>query len=172
MNIHLTARDVYRTSDVKRWGIVRTSREQTVAEHSYHVAMIACRICNLVGEDPNRVLWTALTHDLPEVMTGDIATPLKDLLGEEVNTRLKDLENKMTLYGVKMAPQDETIAQIVKLADLIEAAAFISEYGCGEYADTVRKKLVARVEAHGNIARQVLYEILHGKQHYMDDYID
>lgn len=53
---------------VKRWHTARTHREQTLAEHSYGVAVLAQQL------DPQcrkEVILAALWHDLPEYITGD-----------------------------------------------------------------------------------------------------
>jgi 5'-deoxynucleotidase YfbR-like HD superfamily hydrolase len=59
---------------VKRFHTMRTSRTQTVGEHSYGVAMLV----TLVEPDCSvALLKAALTHDLHEQSTGDIPSPAK-----------------------------------------------------------------------------------------------
>lgn len=61
---------------VKRWHTARTQRMQTLAEHSYGVAMLAQEL------DPQcrkQVLMAALWHDLPEYITGDAPAQAKRL---------------------------------------------------------------------------------------------
>ena len=81
-----------RLSAVKRWGIVEMSRQQSVAEHSYNVALIAL---NLVGasvghkgfskEDESLLLTLCLVHDMPEVFSGDIPSTIKGAFKEELD---------------------------------------------------------------------------------------
>lgn len=68
-------KDFQRLLEVRRGGIVsryhtiRTSRTQTNADHSFHVAMI----CIVLFPDCRKELLIAcLTHDLSEHITGDI----------------------------------------------------------------------------------------------------
>ena len=72
-----------RVAHVKRWQIVRTAREQTLAEHLYRVWLLVRELGPLVGLTPDEVRAAenfALLHDLPEIKTGDIATPVKSML--------------------------------------------------------------------------------------------
>lgn len=65
---------------VPRWSIIRTIRQQSVAEHSYYVALYAKVIAKYVGLDPIEsatLIWGALLHDMEEMITGDIPTPSK-----------------------------------------------------------------------------------------------
>lgn len=174
--IDLTLRDAYRTSDVERWSIVRTRRRQTVAEHSYHVAMIAMRLADLLGmpeESRGEVLWAALTHDMAEVLTGDMATPLKDLLGPSVNAELHKLEENISVNGRSLGPNKLGIIQdLIKIADLVEAVAFISQHGAGSHARQVGAKLAARVRKYGDLAEQVMFEVMEGPEHTLDDLVE
>lgn len=49
---------------------------ESIADHSYRVALLAWLIASLDGDgprvDPNRVLLVALAHDLPEALAGDL----------------------------------------------------------------------------------------------------
>lgn len=128
--------DIYRASDVFRWQIVKTIRQQSIAEHSYQVAMIAHRILLLLV--PNQVgrgmlelevLKWSLYHDLPEVMTGDIATPLKQYLKKQ-NTHgcIEELEDRVSpQYRMAKPLKGSLVQRIVKLADIMEAIKFVSE---------------------------------------------
>lgn len=98
-----------RLSFVPRWCIVKTTRTQSVAEHSFNVAVIAeklCRIMKVGDEATGVVVRKALLHDRYEVYTGDIPSPAKHQEEEDVNHWSNSL--------------------VVKLADLIEAYIFIS----------------------------------------------
>lgn len=151
--IELTLGDVYRSLDVKRWQIVKTNRQQSVAEHSYMVAMIAARICHHTGRSQhftNEVVRYALTHDLPEVLTGDLATPLKRMLGVEFTKRLSELENRLTwLPGWALSSRGvgKETAVVVKMADLIEAAVFLFHNSHSDHGDGIRMKMVETIKA-------------------------
>ena len=172
---NLTVRDVYRASDTKRWQIVKTARSQSVAEHSYQVAMIAARICQVLGLDEAtqaKVIWYALTHDLPEVLTGDLASPLKRLLGEETRGILRDLETSITYLGLPVLRVCEVVGEVVKAADLIEAIKFLDENKMTDHGAEVQADLTKQLaEMGGPVIMQVLREILSGPYTTLDDLV-
>jgi 5'-deoxynucleotidase YfbR-like HD superfamily hydrolase len=67
-------------SALQRWGIVRCLQRQSVAEHSFYVAIYSDAVADLLGwEEPRRLhlLRAALWHDADEIVTGDIPGPVK-----------------------------------------------------------------------------------------------
>lgn len=150
--IDLSLGDVYRASDVKRWGIVKVAKEQSVAEHSYQVAMITARLCQLHGLEggkTQRAVWYALTHDLPEVLTGDIATPLKAFLGPGARGRLKEFEERVTVAGRETHCDDPEIVDIVKTADIIEAIAFLGQNALTLHGAQIQASMMDRIKSKG-----------------------
>ena len=75
---------------IHRWGTTLLAREKSVAEHSFFVARIARRICEIltereaqVGEiNVLKVVDMALMHDEAEAFSGDIVRPFKKLSTE------------------------------------------------------------------------------------------
>ena len=97
-----------RAGIVPRWAIIKTSKAQSVAEHSYNVAMITKIILSdfiTTPLDDNEIIVTALGHDFHEIYTGDIPTPAK-----------------MRKTDAEAMPIEK---MIIKLADCIESYAFI-----------------------------------------------
>ncbi|MDR2513865.1 MAG: 5'-deoxynucleotidase [Christensenellaceae bacterium] len=74
---------LFRMKHLRRWPLMRSSVKEDVAQHSHQVAMVAHALAlykNLYfggGADPGRAAALALYHEAPEVITGDIATPIK-----------------------------------------------------------------------------------------------
>jgi 5'-deoxynucleotidase len=68
---------------IKRWGLMRNAESENVMEHSWEVAVIAHLLAvihntHFGGDiDPNKVATAALFHDVSEVLTGDMPTPVK-----------------------------------------------------------------------------------------------
>jgi len=100
---------------VPRWCIVDTIKNQSVAEHSYNVTVIAMAIydqirlyINETGNLKINILEKALLHDIKESITGDIPSPMK-CRDEVLDCSLGDA--------------------IVHVSDYIEAIIFIDRYG-------------------------------------------
>ena len=80
-------RDLLNLSYVKRWVIAPLHREQSVAEHSFRVAVLvrglAYHLCRLSDPptilfDVYRAILLAIDHDADECFTGDIPGTHKD----------------------------------------------------------------------------------------------
>lgn len=74
---------LFRQKYIKRWGLMRSITPETLAEHISEVAVVAHALA-VIGNtvygkhyDPERVAALALFHDAPEVITGDLPTPIK-----------------------------------------------------------------------------------------------
>jgi 5'-deoxynucleotidase YfbR-like HD superfamily hydrolase len=182
----LTTAEQLRACHVRRWHIVQVAREQTLAEHSFAVAVIAGSLAaamrwkGLMHNDLQlKLLQWSLSHDIIEVRTGDVPTPFKRFLeqagGEGVVEKAEDLVDS-DYGGVHREMRSTDIGTIVKLADQIEAIYFLQDNGLGAHAlqvlDGLRdilSKMVVDIEAgypHLNVrgaVRQVCKDIgIHG----------
>jgi 5'-deoxynucleotidase YfbR-like HD superfamily hydrolase len=159
--------DILRTADVKRWHIVRTLKEQSVAEHSFNVCFIARAIAKEAGVDDVEITKAALAHDLDEVLLGDIPTSVKERVkenGVDINT----LYTRVTGRTLDSDEQD-----ILRIADRLEAFWWITFNKLGEHADLVRRDCSHRYEesiAHSELppnimmaAREIEELMFHGK---------
>ena len=140
--LKLNLRQRLRASHVKRWHIVETTKTQTVAEHSFNVALIAEEIATLLKEDVwiDDIIQYAIHHDIPEVGLGDLPTSLKHVFGAAELEKVEDLSKEMD-------PESHTnydiVRSVVKLADLIDSIIFLAQYGVGTHAKMVRGKIIA-----------------------------
>lgn len=141
----LTLYDFLRVGHVKRWHNVNTAREQTLAEHSYMVTVIAIHLSRkIIGDEKftASVAFAALFHDAAEVVLGDSPTPAKRFIREF--TKDPKIFERMELALMPKIPytldelQAGDTASFVKMADKIEAAYFISENGVGRHAEIVK----------------------------------
>jgi len=181
--VDLTIRDVHRSSDVDRWQVVRTDQRQSLAEHSYLVAMFAAKYCRNIGisyEIENEAIRCALYHDLPEVLTGDIVAPVKELIDTK---KLREWEERIEIMGDTQGFGPKA-RFIVKMADITEAIVWLDLHGVGDHAWAVRQKLYKRahqiVEDSGTIIATlfrdnidpVIEQATKGKQSFIDELSD
>jgi len=68
------------------WTVRGIRNGESVADHSYGVALIALLLADRmdIEVDREKLLMLALLHDLPEYMLGDIHAPATRMLGEDV----------------------------------------------------------------------------------------
>lgn len=153
--MELTLKDKLRAGEITRWHMVRTSRTQTVAEHSYRVWLLADYLYDRVFEHETNstgraLVWRwALFHDLTEVCTGDVPTPIKRWL--ERVTSDTHLWGKVdgAVSGVINSIRRSVIGTpegyIVKMADLIEGSYFLYCEGVGDHTERVAVQIESRL---------------------------
>lgn len=149
--------DYMRAGQVKRWHIVETTRQQTLAEHLWRTTVIALELYDqIVGAKFNgreswheilQLVMEGLFHDTPEIRMGDTPTPAKAFIRENAGDVFTPMQQALmpeipyiggTLpVTATMAGGDGILARILKLADAIEAAHWISEHKVGAHADVV-----------------------------------
>ncbi len=130
---------VSRLRYIRRWGLMRSVMPENDAEHSLQVAMIAHAIA-IIGRDtygrqvnPEHVLGLGVYHDVSEVITGDMPTPVK-YQTDELRKSYKDVERMANERLLSMLPEGMRAAyapylnapqdydrQILKAADSISA---------------------------------------------------
>lgn len=168
----LTIRDIHRSSEVDRWQIVGTDQRQSVAEHSYLVAMIALRYAKLMDMAPefeSRITYYALVHDLPEVLTGDLVAPVKELVD---TSQLEQWERSLKVFGQEVNEHEE-VKKIVKVADLTEAVVWLELHGTNDHARRVKARLKSKLDdIAAPFSDYVLGEILEGPQSFIDDLVE
>ncbi len=142
--------ELARTSHIKRWTIINTTKEQNLAEHQYNVTIIAMRL--FVGELSAQFIAAAMFHDACEIRYGDIPTPGKNFIrgsgtgadgGDIFKYMDESIMPSIPFIGGKLSERE---AVYIKLADLIEAAWWIGENGAGHHARTVAAKCWRAVE--------------------------
>ncbi len=96
---------------VIRWGLKRNAIPENVMEHSWEVATIAHAMA-IIGNkrfganyDPNRVATVALYHDVSEVITGDMPTPIK-YHSTGMQKAFKEVELQAEKELVSLLPED------------------------------------------------------------------
>ncbi len=99
---------IFRMRYIARWALMRNTRTENVEEHSYEVAVLAHALA-VIGRDvfrkdldPDKTAAAALFHDAPEIITGDMPTPIK-----YYNPSLKDAYKQ-----VEAAAQDKLLSML------------------------------------------------------------
>jgi 5'-deoxynucleotidase len=125
---------------IKRWGLMRNAYDENVMEHSWEVAAIAHTLALIKNRhfgghiDANAVAVRALYHDVTEVMTGDLPTPIK-YHSEQISKAYKHIEHQAAAELVLLLPealradlqpllsesQNHEQQVLIKLADKISA---------------------------------------------------
>ena len=140
MNNHFFAMHS-RMKYINRWALMRNTVSENISEHSNDVAVIAHALAviknvrfggNLNAE---RAAFLGLYHDMTEIITGDMPTPVK-YYSEDMREAFKEVEDRAGKHLLEMLPEDmakyyesaffkaegdEYLWQIVKAADKISA---------------------------------------------------
>ncbi len=131
---------ISRMKYIKRWSLMRSVKEENIMEHTQQVAVIAHALAlihnkNYGGNaDIQKTVLLAQYHEVGEVITGDLPTPIK-YFNPEIKSAYKDLEvgacerllamlpdNLKDEYRQFVLPDTTTVEyKIVKFADRISA---------------------------------------------------
>jgi len=122
---------------IHRWGLMRSTYPENIQEHSLRVALIAHALAvtrNRLfggGAEPERAVLMALFHDVGEVLTGDLPTPVKQF-NPEIKAAYGSIEAaaRDRLFGMipdplkpdyealfRLRDSDRINAELVKAAD-------------------------------------------------------
>ena len=102
---------VARMKYINRWGLMRNTLKENIAEHSLDVAMIAhalATISNIYFDgkvDAERVAVIAMYHDTTEIITGDMPTPIK-YHAKAIKDAYKDIEKTAALQLSEGLPKE------------------------------------------------------------------
>ena len=154
---------------IKRWGLMRNTYEENIQEHSTQVAMIAHNLALIENRfydgkyDANYIMVLAAYHEVSEIITGDLPTPIK-YYNPKIMKEYKKIENMASKKILKMLPDElqddyrDIIDQpndknhkIVKAADKIAAyIKCVEELTAGNHefalAEKATKKAIDKLE--------------------------
>lgn len=124
---------------IERWGLMRNTVRENIQEHSLQVAMIAHALAIIRNQiyggavDPERVAVLAMFHEVSEVITGDLATPIK-YFNPEIKNAYKAIEGIAgqrlfamlpeefkSSYRELLFPAEDQHWELVKAADKLAA---------------------------------------------------
>ena len=125
---------------IGRWGLMRNSFQENIQEHSHQVAVLAHALAVIGREkfgsavDPGEAAIAGLYHDAPEILTGDMPTPVK-YDNPAIKEAYKAVESVAADKLLSMLPQelqgqfapyvreelDPKLLRVVKAADKLSA---------------------------------------------------
>jgi hypothetical protein len=100
--VNCTISELLRADGVTRWHIVATIKRQSLAEHSYRVAVITKSLLSRLGYEDDSLVAKALVHDADEILDGDIPTPTKEKYGIPTNGNGISTEGDAVLKGADL----------------------------------------------------------------------
>ena len=101
---------VLRMKHIDRWGLMRNTFSDNLAEHSLDTAVLAHALCLIGNEyfgkelDAERCAVLALFHDAGEIITGDMPTPIK-YRSEALRSRYRVVEESAEAELVSRLPE-------------------------------------------------------------------
>ena len=126
---------------INRWALMKNTRSENLSEHSLEVAAIAHAIAVMKNLrfggklNAERAAVLGLYHDMPEIITGDMPTPVK-YHSKTLRNAFREVETEACSRLLSMLPEDmkesfspyffktqedEYLWKIVKAADKISA---------------------------------------------------
>ena len=126
---------------INRWALMRNTQSENISEHSNDVAVLSHALC-VIGNsrhgknlNAERAAFLGLYHDMTEIITGDMPTPVK-YHSEEMRKAYSVVEDTAGRTLLSMLPEDmrgtyegaffkkeedEYLWKIVKAADKLSA---------------------------------------------------
>lgn len=126
---------------IDRWALMRNTRKENLSEHTLEVAAIAHALAVISNEkhgaslNAERAALLGIYHDMPEIITGDMPTPIK-YGNPQLKQAYKAVERETAAQLVSMLPDymqesykgffvkddaDAELWKLVKAADKISA---------------------------------------------------
>lgn len=96
---------------INRWGLMRNTHNENISEHSLETAMLAHSLAVIgntyFGKSYNaeRCALLGIFHDVTEIITGDLPTPVK-YGSDEIRTAYKQVEENAKSRLVSMLPDE------------------------------------------------------------------
>ncbi len=129
-----------RMKNIDRWALMRNNQKESLSQHCLEVAAIAHALAVIGNErlgksyDASEAALIGIYHDMPEIITGDMPTPVKyynkeirECFGEIEKAAERSIldtlpEDLKKAYEPLLIPDEETeIYRLVKAADKISA---------------------------------------------------
>ena len=161
---------------IRRWQLMRCTRDENIMEHSQSVALFTHALCVVKNRvfggnvDEGKAVLYAVYHETAEVMTGDLPTPVK-YYNRGIHGAYKDLETlaceKITatlppelrggIAPYVFADESSEEYKIVKAADRLSAyVKCLEELRCGNN-EFLKAKASIEADLHARNMPEVEY---------------
>lgn len=185
---------ISRMKYISRWGLMRSTMPENISEHSLETAFIAhvlalYRNVRFGGNvDPERAALLAMYHDVTEIITGDLPTPVK-YYNPEIKAEYSKLEEMAKNKLVGFLPEDlrehyeplfgkteeeSELWQLVKAADKLSALIKCMEerlMGNSEFINAEKSTLESIHEMNLPEAEEFIREFLLSYKLTLDDQV-
>ena len=169
---------------IQRWALMRNTFAENVQEHSHTVAILAHALAVIRNRyyggnvDEGQVAVAALYHDAPEILTGDMPTPIKyhnpairdayrqvERVAEEKLLGMLP-EDLRPGYRAALAPAAVEVQELVRAADKLSAyIKCVEELKAGN--DEFKKAAQQTMDAMVDMA---LPELEYFMEHFLPSY--
>lgn len=173
---------------IARWSLMRSTKRENLAEHSYDVAVLAHFLAVLRQEQFSylpqvsleKVLLYALYHDAPEVLTGDLPTPVK-YYSEDLRNAFSQVEERATekLLATLPSPLQVLYKDVFSLGQnpdvyaFVKAADRLSAYlkCCKELQMGNQEFTLAKEQCYQDLQKSSLPEVSYFLEHCLQAYL-
>ena len=96
---------------ISRWALMRNTHDENISEHSLEVASVAHALAVIHNKrfggnvNADRAAVLGVYHDTPEIITGDMPTPVK-YYSEQVKEAYSQVEDDACKALLEMIPED------------------------------------------------------------------
>lgn len=171
----------FRQKYIRRWGLMRNTTTENLLEHAAEVASVSHALAVIGNKyfgrsyDENRAAVLALYHDVPEVYTGDLPTPVK-YANANIRSCYAEIENNATEQIVSRLPiemqeyyseiltiheKDAELKKLIKAADKLCALIKCMEEEKGGNYDFSAAKEATEKALRKNMIPELEYFIEH-----------
>ena len=162
---------ISRMKYIDRWALMRNTHSENLSEHSLETAIIAHALAVIRNKrfggsvNPERAALLAIFHDVPEVITGDMPTPVK-YFSSEIRAAYAGVESAAEERLLSLLPEDirseylplinhngedAELLRIVKCADKLSALikCIEEEKACNKEFTAAKAATIQSVRAMG-----------------------
>lgn len=179
---------LFRMKYIDRWALMKNFKKENLSEHSLEVAYITHALCVIESKrlkgavNTEKAVLYALYHDAPEVLTGDMPTPVK-YYDDEISSAYKKIEQVAKNKLIAMLSDDfaddfrEILNPDLKTEKIVKAADKLSAYikcieetenGNKDFADALKSTEKALKEINLESANIFIKEFIPAFKYTLD----